>query len=48
MFEAIEAGLFAATVRTRDGGKGLEGVVRRGPAYCNPVAELLSERLGVA
>jgi beta-lysine 5,6-aminomutase alpha subunit len=47
MFEAIEAGMFADTVRTRDGGKGLAGVVRRGPAYSNPVAELLSERLGV-
>jgi beta-lysine 5,6-aminomutase alpha subunit len=48
MFEAIEAGMFADTVRTRDGGKGLDGVVRRDAAYCNPVAELLTQRLGVA
>ena len=27
MFAAIEAGMFADTVRTRDGGKGLDGVV---------------------
>jgi beta-lysine 5,6-aminomutase alpha subunit len=48
MFEAIEAGMFADTVRTRDGGKGLQGVVRRDAAYINPIADLLSERLGVS
>ena len=44
MFEAIEAGMFADTVRTRDGGKGLDGVVRREGDYFNPIAELLEER----
>jgi beta-lysine 5,6-aminomutase alpha subunit len=48
MFEAIEAGMFADTVRTRTGGKGLEGVIRRDSAYANPIADLLSERLGVS
>ncbi|MFN2586585.1 MAG: lysine 5,6-aminomutase subunit alpha TIM-barrel domain-containing protein [Actinomycetota bacterium] len=41
MFEAIEAGMFADTVRTRDGGRGLDGVVRRGSGYFNPIADLL-------
>ncbi len=41
MFDAIEAGMFADTVRTRDGGKGLDGVVRRGSGYFNPIADLL-------
>ncbi|MDP9223618.1 MAG: lysine 5,6-aminomutase subunit alpha [Actinomycetota bacterium] len=47
MFEAIEAGMFADTVRTREGGKGLNGVVRRDGHYLNPISDLLSERLGV-
>jgi beta-lysine 5,6-aminomutase alpha subunit len=48
MFAAIEAGMFADTVRTREGGKGLDGVVRRAPDYVNPVDDLLSRELGVA
>ncbi|MFN2489031.1 MAG: lysine 5,6-aminomutase subunit alpha [Actinomycetota bacterium] len=47
MFQAIEAGMFADTVRTKDGGKGLDGVVTRAGAYVNPVGDLLSQRLGV-
>ena len=47
-FAAIEAGMFADTVRTRDGGKGLDGVVARSEGYVNPIAELLEQRLGVA
>ena len=46
MFAAIEAGMFADTVRTRDGGRGLEGVVKRSGDYFNPVTELLTERTG--
>jgi beta-lysine 5,6-aminomutase alpha subunit len=45
MFESIEAGMFADTVRTRDGGKGLDGVVARGHGYFNPIADLLEERV---
>ncbi|CAN5527932.1 D-lysine 5,6-aminomutase subunit alpha [soil metagenome] len=48
MFAAIEAGMFADTVRTKQGGKGLDGVVERAESYVNPIGDLLSERLGVA
>ena len=47
LFGAIEAGMFADTVRTRDGGKGLDGVVRKNERYFNPIAEGLEESLGV-
>ena len=46
MFAAIEAGMFADTVRTRDGGRGLDGVVRRDIGYVNPITDLLTERVG--
>jgi beta-lysine 5,6-aminomutase alpha subunit len=47
MFAAIEAGMFADTVRTRDGGRGLDGVVAKADGYENPIADELSKRLGV-
>jgi len=47
MFAAIEAGMFADTVRTRDGGKGLDGVIARADGYVNPITDLLAERVGV-
>ena len=47
MFDAIEAGMFADTVRTRTGGKGLEGVVVKEAGYANPIADELAARLGV-
>jgi beta-lysine 5,6-aminomutase alpha subunit len=46
MFAAIEAGMFADTVRTPNGGKGLDGVVTKAPGYINPIADELSARLG--
>ena len=46
MFAAIEAGMFADTVRTRTGGKGLDGVIARDEGYVNPIVDLLTERLG--
>ena len=46
MFAAIEAGMFADTVRTRTGGKGLDGVVPREAGYVNPIVDRLSERVG--
>ena len=46
MFEAIEAGMFADTVRTRTGGRGLDGVVPKGMDYVNPIVDLLTERVG--
>jgi beta-lysine 5,6-aminomutase alpha subunit len=48
MFGAIEAGMFAETVRSPRGGKGLDGVVERARGYCNPVGEMLEARLGVS
>lgn len=47
MFAAIEAGMFADTVRLRDGGKGLDGVFSRGASYANPIADELAERVHV-
>lgn len=47
MFAAIEAGMFADTVRMRDGGRGLDGVVKRDAGYVNPIVDTLSERVGV-
>ena len=46
-FGAIEAGMFADTVRTRDGGRGLDGVVERSAGYVNPIVDRLQRRLGV-
>ncbi|MDQ3987178.1 MAG: lysine 5,6-aminomutase subunit alpha, partial [Actinomycetota bacterium] len=47
MFAAIEAGMFADTVRTRNGGRGLDGVVERDRAYFNPIVDTLEKRAGV-
>jgi beta-lysine 5,6-aminomutase alpha subunit len=46
MFAAIEAGMFADTVRTRDGGKGLDGVVVRTAGYINPLSDMLATKVG--
>ncbi|HEY7875060.1 MAG TPA: lysine 5,6-aminomutase subunit alpha [Actinomycetota bacterium] len=48
MFAAIEAGMFADTVRTRTGGKGLDGVVARAEGYVNPIFDKLEQRLAIA
>jgi beta-lysine 5,6-aminomutase alpha subunit len=47
MFAAIEAGMFADTVRTRTGGRGLDGVVLKADGYINPIADELAARVGV-
>jgi beta-lysine 5,6-aminomutase alpha subunit len=44
LFSAIEKGVFANISRSRTGGKGLEGVVRKNPMYWNPFAEKMSEK----
>jgi beta-lysine 5,6-aminomutase alpha subunit len=41
LFDAIAAGTFGVTRRPEDGGRGLDGVVARGPDYLNPAAEIL-------
>jgi len=39
LFDALSAGVFADTRRPIDRGRGLDGVVRRDPAYTNPFLE---------
>jgi len=41
LFEAIADGTFGVTRRPVDGGRGLDGVVRRADGYYNPAAEML-------
>lgn len=43
LFQALEAGRFAGIKRRPEGGKGLEGVVRKDQAYANPFPDLLLE-----
>jgi beta-lysine 5,6-aminomutase alpha subunit len=43
LLEAIADGTFGLMKRPADRGKGLEGVVRRGEGYLNPVSEVLGE-----
>jgi len=47
LFDAIEQGRFAEVKRPKDGGKGLEGVVKKAGDYWNPVEEMLRSRTGV-
>jgi beta-lysine 5,6-aminomutase alpha subunit len=47
MFDAIEAGMFADTVRSRTGGKGLDGVIPKGDRYTNVIADRLAQAVGV-
>jgi beta-lysine 5,6-aminomutase alpha subunit len=39
LFSALEAGMFADTRRPRQGGRGADGILRRGPEYSNPFLE---------
>ena len=41
LFQALEAGLFAEIKRFPEGGRGLEGVIRRSDRYFNPFYEEL-------
>lgn len=41
LFRAIASGVFADVKRPDTGGRGLDGVVRRGPAYLNPILRAL-------
>lgn len=45
LFGAIEAGTFAGIKRSRGGGRGREGVFRKGEWYVNPVEELMAKEL---
>jgi beta-lysine 5,6-aminomutase alpha subunit len=44
LLEAIADGTFGLMRRPADGGKGLDGVARKAPAYYNPASELLETR----
>jgi beta-lysine 5,6-aminomutase alpha subunit len=48
MFDSIEKGLFAEVKRPKDGGKGFEGLVRKGPGYFNPFETALERELGLS
>ena len=43
LLAAIGDGTFAGMRRPPDGGRGLDGVVRRAPGYVNPAIDLLEE-----
>lgn len=47
MFDSIERGLFAEVKRPKDGGKGLEGLIKKGPAYFNPFEAHFIRELGL-
>lgn len=47
LFRAISEGMFAEVRRSRDGGKGYDGVVEKGPDYWNPCEEFLKKELGI-
>jgi beta-lysine 5,6-aminomutase alpha subunit len=42
LMRAIEDGAFAEVRRSREGGRGLDGVFAKGPGYWNPVADALA------
>lgn len=44
LFAALERGMFADIQRPREGGKGLQGVIRKEPGYSNPFLDQMLER----
>ena len=40
---ALSKGIFADIKRPQDGGKGLDGVKRKGERYYNPILELMKD-----
>jgi beta-lysine 5,6-aminomutase alpha subunit len=48
LLDAIQLGMFADVRRAKDGGKGLDGLVAKGPGYWNPVEDALKAALGLA
>ncbi|MFA5161340.1 MAG: lysine 5,6-aminomutase subunit alpha [Elusimicrobiales bacterium] len=47
LFGAIEKGMFADIKRPKNGGKGFDGVVEKGPDYWNPFEDYLKKELGL-
>jgi beta-lysine 5,6-aminomutase alpha subunit len=48
LLDAIARGMFADVKRPKDGGRGLDGLVEKGPTYWNPVEDALRADLGLA
>ena len=47
LMDAMEQGEFADIKRPRDMGKGLDGLVKKGPEYFNPFEAYLKAELGL-
>ncbi|MFS8630895.1 MAG: lysine 5,6-aminomutase subunit alpha, partial [Bacillales bacterium] len=47
LFRALEKGMFADVKRSRSGGKGLDGVLKKSLDYYNPIDDELRRRLGL-
>ena len=47
LLDTIAEGLFADVKRPKDGGKGLDGLVKKGDEYWNPVEVALKSGLGL-
>jgi len=47
LLDSIAAGLFADVKRAKDGGKGLDGLVKKDQGYWNPVETELEQSLGI-
>ncbi|HUW40797.1 MAG TPA: lysine 5,6-aminomutase subunit alpha [Rectinemataceae bacterium] len=48
LMDAIAQGLFADVRRPKDGGKGLDGIVKKGVDYWNPFEDALKKGVGLA
>ena len=46
LFATLEAGIFAGVKRSRDQGKGLDGVLKKGERYFNPFVEIMKGGAG--
>ena len=44
LLDAIADGTFGLMKRPADGGRGLDGVARKSPAYYNPASEILEAK----
>ena len=47
LFDSIEKGMFAEVKRSKNGGKGLDGVHKKSSDYYNPVEYYLKKKLGI-
>ncbi len=47
LMQAIEDGMFANISRPQEGGKGLDGLVKKGEEYYNPFSDMFKEELSI-